>query len=49
MFSTGGSYLLGGTVGHADAGALSGGSYTLTGGFWSAASGSRTYLPLVIR
>jgi hypothetical protein len=49
MFSTGGSYALGGTVGQADAEALSGGGYTLTGGFWSGITGSRTYLPLVVR
>ncbi len=49
----GGSYTLGGTAGQPDAGLLSGGGYTLDGGFW----GSRTtavvrhpvYLPLVIR
>jgi len=33
-FSTGGAYTLGGTAGQPDAGALSGGSYTLSGGFW---------------
>jgi hypothetical protein len=49
MFSTGGSYSLGGTIGQADAGALSGGSYTLTGGFWSGMTGSQIYLPLVVR
>ncbi len=36
-FSAGGSYSLGGIVGQADAGALSGGSYTLTSGFWGGA------------
>ena len=35
MFSTGGGYSLGGTVGQPDAGVLAGGSYTLAGGFWS--------------
>ncbi len=35
MFSTSGSYALGGTVGQAKAGAFSGGGYMLTGGFWS--------------
>jgi LPXTG-site transpeptidase (sortase) family protein len=34
-FSTGGSYRLGGTIGQPDAGELSGGSYTLYGGFWN--------------
>lgn len=35
MFSTGGSYSLGGTIGQHDAGVMSGGSYTLVGGFWA--------------
>jgi hypothetical protein len=34
MFSAGGSYELSGTIGQADAGEMSGGSYSLTGGFW---------------
>jgi uncharacterized repeat protein (TIGR01451 family) len=35
-FSTGGSYSLGGTIGQPDASnALAGGTYSLTGGFWS--------------
>lgn len=34
MFATGGAYTLGGTAGQADAGVVSGGSYTLAGGFW---------------
>lgn len=35
MFSTGGAFALGGTIGQADAGvALTGGAYSLTGGFW---------------
>ena len=33
-FSTGGPYGLGGTIAQPDAGALSGGDYTLQGGFW---------------
>jgi len=49
-FSTGGGYALGGTVGQPDAGALTGGGYTLTGGFWGGATGQyRVYLPLVLR
>ncbi len=36
MFSTGNGYELGGTIGQADAGTLSGGSYSLQGGFWPA-------------
>src|SRR5512134_3654394 len=34
-FSTGGTYRLGGTIGQPDAGELSGGDYTLYGGFWN--------------
>jgi len=49
-FSEGGGYSLGGTVGQPDAGVLSGGSYTLVGGFWgSAAARYGVYLPLVLR
>ena len=34
--STGGTYQVSGTIGQPDAsGAMTGGSYTLTGGFWS--------------
>ncbi|HWF18128.1 MAG TPA: hypothetical protein VG754_02630 [Verrucomicrobiae bacterium] len=32
--STTGSYALSGTIGQPDAGTMSGGAYTLTGGFW---------------
>ena len=32
--STGGEYELSGTIGQADAGEMSGGTYSLTGGFW---------------
>ncbi len=35
MWSTGGSYDLGGTIGQPDAGVMTGGAYTLTGGFWA--------------
>lgn len=51
-FSSGRPYMLGGTVGQADAGVLTGGSYTLRGGFWmgGAQRGAfRIYLPLVVR
>jgi hypothetical protein len=34
MRSTGGDYELSGTIGQPEAGALNGGTYTLTGGFW---------------
>ncbi|OGO33445.1 MAG: hypothetical protein A2Z16_01040 [Chloroflexi bacterium RBG_16_54_18] len=49
-FSTGGSYSLGGTIGQADAGASSSGTYTLAGGFWGGTLAQhRLYLPLVLR
>ena len=52
-FSAGGSYSLGGTIGQPDAGALSGGSYTLAGGFWGGAmvapAQRHLYLPLAAR
>ncbi len=38
-FSSGGSYVLGGTVGQPDAGQMSGGNYALAGGFWVPACG----------
>ncbi len=34
-FSSGGSSTLGGTIGQPDAGTLTGGAYTLSGGFWA--------------
>lgn len=43
--SMGGSYELSATIGQADAGTLQGGSYTLAGGFWSAAPSE----PIVIK
>jgi len=50
MFSAGGNYSLGGTIGQADAGALSGGAYTLAGGFWvSVATTFGIYLPLIMK
>jgi len=51
-WSEGGGYSLGGTVGQPDAGVLSGGGYTLAGGFWGGiaeAAGYRIYLPLVLK
>lgn len=49
-FSTGGTYSLGGTIGQPDAGTLSGGSYTLGGGFWGGGTIHYTlYLPLILR
>jgi opacity protein-like surface antigen len=49
--STGaGGYTVSGSIGQPDAGTLSGGGYTLQGGFWGgAAANPRLYLPLVQR
>ncbi|MGH2538665.1 MAG: hypothetical protein ACRDHL_14850 [Candidatus Promineifilaceae bacterium] len=51
--SQAGSYTLGGTVGQADAGRLTGANYVLRGGFWrggwNPAQGLKTHLPLVIK
>lgn len=51
MYSTGGAYTLGGTVGQPDAGVLEGGDYSLVGGFWGGALAVpyRVYLPLLMR
>jgi len=52
-FSVGGGYSLAGTAGQPDAGQLTGGDYSLAGGFWSGGvqTGSpyRVYLPVVLR
>lgn len=52
-WSEGGEYSLGGTIGQPDAGALSGGPYTLSGGFWPGgvvpSPQYRIYLPLALR
>ena len=48
--SAGGVYAVAGTIGQPDAGALTGASYTLGGGFWSGADDRyHIYLPLVVR
>lgn len=52
--STGGIFMLSGTAGQPDAGSLTGGVYTLIGGFWggvepSDALHSKVYLPLLLR
>jgi len=50
--ASGGSYTLVGTIGQPDAGILTGGDYTLGGGFWGggvAAAGYKVYLPLILR
>jgi len=52
-FSSGGAYAIGGSIGQPDAGLLTGGDYTLGGGFWGGgalAHGTNSiYLPLVLR
>jgi len=46
----GGTYALGGTAGQADAGTLSGGSFSLAGGYWSVKLVKfRNYLPVIRR
>lgn len=49
IFSTGGTYSLGGTIGQPDAGTMSGGTYTLNGGFWVDFLGNKINLPLIVR
>ena len=50
MWSTGGTYTLGGTAGQPDAGLLTSGDYALAGGFWGGGLfGQRVYLPVVTR
>ncbi len=52
-FLTGGSYTLSGTVGQPDAGAMSGGAFSLQGGFWAGATAPISlfylYLPILVR
>jgi hypothetical protein len=47
--SSGGIYGLHGTAGQADAGVLTGGGYTLTGGYWTTQAARGVWLPLVIK
>ena len=47
---SGGGYELGGTIGQYDAGPLTGGTFTLTGGFWGGTGTQyRVVLPSVMR
>ena len=51
-FTTGQGYTLGGTAGQADAGRMTGGPYTLAGGFWPGGVAEppfRIFVPLVMR
>lgn len=53
--STGGAYSLGSSIGQPDAGSLSGGSYTLGGGFWGGGeltfspATEKIYLPITLK
>lgn len=50
--ASGASYTLVGTIGQPDAGILTGGNYTLGGGFWRggvAAAEYKVYLPMILR
>lgn len=48
--STGGSYSLGGSIGQADAGAMSGGTYALNGGFWAGVPANYSaFVPITFR
>jgi len=49
MSASSGTFTLSGTLGQADAGTLSGGAYTLIGGFWADFLGNRLNLPLIMR
>ena len=51
IFSEGGGYTLGGTIGQPDAGVMDGDPYALQGGFWpgSGVGQYTVYLPLVVR
>jgi hypothetical protein len=52
-FGSGGGYSLSATAGQADAGVLTGGGYTLAGGFWRGGAvvdgGYKVYMPVVVR
>lgn len=52
-FSTGGTYELAGTAGQAEAGVLTGGAFSLTGGFWGGAGApagqTRIFVPVAIK
>ena len=47
--SSGGAYILDGTTGQMDAGVLSGGTFTIAGGYWAAAIPRSVYLPAIRR
>lgn len=48
--SAGGEFILGGTIGQPDAGILSGGTYTMAGGFWPGVGANYLrFLPIVMK
>jgi hypothetical protein len=51
--SSGDTYTLDGTIGQFDAGVMSGGAYTVSGGFWGGSAAVlvqfRVYLPLILK
>ncbi len=50
MFSTGGGFSLGGTIGNSAAGGpMTGGQYSLTSGFWTGLQPLAVYIPVVKR
>ena len=52
LSSNGGGYSLSGTIGQPDAGVISGGNFTVQGGFWNTDSADNlfeTLLPVVVR
>lgn len=49
MNASGGTDTLSGTIGQPDAGVLSGGTYTLIGGFWGLDAQHLIYLPLILK
>jgi hypothetical protein len=47
--SSGGTFAVSGTAGQPDAGTLTGGDFTLTGGFWPGAALYQNFMPIVRR
>jgi len=47
--SSGGGYTLSGTIGQPDAGVMTGGNFSLTGGCWAMDTLHLIYLPLILR
>jgi len=52
MESSAGAYMLSGTFGQPDAGVISGGDYTMQGGFWNSDTAntfSEIFMPVVVK